>query len=941
MSETNQTETTSAETSAQIDNSCEAPQLKVLIEQLAHQISAADRKNAEALDEIRRRLESLGNDTRAARRNVPGEFAPAFDRLEEAIALLADKVAHSDRAPEAVAPPASETLNVATESVVPSAADVSFGPDTIAPPALRSAVSEETKPAGSNPTVVDPFDFADSITAGNPDEPWDEGAAEALTRIYENDEDLPEPQSDEAETRIEDAVTFATEGSVSAMQAVAAAPPSAPLDDMDRDWLDERLSQISEQIAQAATSEAVDSSLTDIVARLAELETRLESALASVATREDVEGIVSIERSINELADQVARSNEELGRVALIEREVLSLAQRLSDDRLDSFVAAAPMQFADMPQPEIDLESLAASVATRIATELPQPNDAPASTDPQLVEGMAELKDFVRSELNAQKSQALDGRSSLDAIEQAMIRLLDRMDSIEHAQLALVEQMHTADDAAPSLPQQFASPDLQDAPAPAAPSFARAPVSRPDRQNVDVPRVSAAPAPDDDYVDQGGSEVGQDDMPSAEASDPRLSKREEFIAAARRAAVRASERAQATVAANDEPAEQPEADGQTRADAVTRARMDLINGLAGRPKSNGNGSTGKSNRGGSRMRLWVAGVALVVVALGAGKFLLDSNSGPRKLLSPATEAREKSGQAPSSIENAPTAPAKADQKSDLDVPARQDREAGKTAVATAADQAIESVPAALSDLPAATSGPLTAPEAGNTAATERSKAMIPPATIGPASLRTAAANGDPSAEFEVGARFAEGRGVLQDFKQASSWYTRAAQRGFALAQYRLATLQERGLGVSVDKRLAKHWYQKSADQGTIKAMHNLAVLTAGETNGKPDYTTAAAWFTRAAAHGLADSQFNLAILYQNGLGVPKSLKDSYVWFSLAAKSGDNEALAQQKILAASLSAAEKAAADKTVAAWKPKSTVAAANDPRVAGRIWQQAGARL
>ena len=53
-----------------------------------------------------------------------------------------------------------------------------------------------------------------------------------------------------------------------------------------------------------------------------------------------------------------------------------------------------------------------------------------------------------------------------------------------------------------------------------------------------------------------------------------------------------------------------------------------------------------------------------------------------------------------------------------------------------------------------------------------------PATIASASLRHAAANGDPAAEFEIGARFADGRGVSPDLQQAFAWYQRAAMRGF-------------------------------------------------------------------------------------------------------------------------------------------------------------------
>ncbi len=91
--------------------------------------------------------------------------------------------------------------------------------------------------------------------------------------------------------------------------------------------------------------------------------------------------------------------------------------------------------------------------------------------------------------------------------------------------------------------------------------------------------------------------------------------------------------------------------------------------------------------------------------------------------------------------------------------------------------------------------------------TARTSALnLPPVTVGPLSLRLAAANGDPSAEFEVGVRLAEGRGTAQNLEEAVRWYQRSAARGFAQAQYRLATHLERGFGTKKDIGRARIWY---------------------------------------------------------------------------------------------------------------------------------------
>ena len=202
--------------------------------------------------------------------------------------------------------------------------------------------------------------------------------------------------------------------------------------------------------------------------------------------------------------------------------------------------------------------------------------------------------------------------------------------------------------------------------------------------------------------------------------------------------------------------------------------------------------------------------------------------------------------------------------------------------------------------------------------------IVPPIlTIGPASLRQAAMNGDAMAQYEVGLRYAAGRGVPQDMAAAFQWHTRAAARGLAPAQFRLAAMYERGQGTASDIEKARAWYLRAAEQGHVKAMHNLAVLSVG--GGRSDYRLATKWFTEAAERGLADSQFNIAVLYQNGLGVPKDFKEAYKWLSLAARSGDGEAASRVASIKSQLSPADLQAADTVIAAWRVRSP-----DPRAA-----------
>ncbi len=209
-----------------------------------------------------------------------------------------------------------------------------------------------------------------------------------------------------------------------------------------------------------------------------------------------------------------------------------------------------------------------------------------------------------------------------------------------------------------------------------------------------------------------------------------------------------------------------------------------------------------------------------------------------------------------------------------------------------------------------------------------------PEAIGTASLRQAALSGNPSAQFVIASRYLEGKGVAPDAATAARWYQRAATQNLASAAYRLATLFERGLGVPKDPAAARMWYQRAAEGGNVRAMHNLAVMLANNSNGKADYPAAAHWFATAAQYGLKDSEFNLAVLHERGLGVAIDRKEAYRLYSLAARQGDSDAAARAKTLRNYLSSSEATSIDGEVASWTPRQIDRAANFVTIADKNW-------
>ena len=193
-----------------------------------------------------------------------------------------------------------------------------------------------------------------------------------------------------------------------------------------------------------------------------------------------------------------------------------------------------------------------------------------------------------------------------------------------------------------------------------------------------------------------------------------------------------------------------------------------------------------------------------------------------------------------------------------------------------------------------------------------------PDGIGGPALRAAALKGDPAAAYEIGVRFAEGKGVAANLDQAAKWYDRAAQAGVVPAIFRLGTFYEKGLSVKKDVDIARRYYLQAAERGSAKAMHNLAVLDADGGGKGANYKSASIWFRKAADRGVADSQFNLGILYARGIGVEQNLAESFKWFSLAAAQGDADAGRKRDDIAKRLDVQSLAAARLAIQTFTPE-----------------------
>jgi len=159
------------------------------------------------------------------------------------------------------------------------------------------------------------------------------------------------------------------------------------------------------------------------------------------------------------------------------------------------------------------------------------------------------------------------------------------------------------------------------------------------------------------------------------------------------------------------------------------------------------------------------------------------------------------------------------------------------------------------------------------------------AIVNPDAIRTKAERGDAEAQKNLGAIYAGGQSVKQDYQEAARWYRQAADQGHAGAQTALGELYEAGQGVPRDDAEAAKWYRRAAEQGHAPAQYSLAILYVMGKGVPHDNAEALKWYRQAADQGDALAQYNLGMRYYEGNAVAPDPVEAYKWLSLAAARG--------------------------------------------------------
>jgi len=643
-------------------------------------------------------------------------------------------------------------------------------------------------------------------------------------------------------------------------------------------------------------------------------------------------------RALSERIDRVPVGNDGASALAHLEQRVSYLLERLE--------ASADYRAGNLGRVEEGLQDILRHLETQHATFAAladKSRSVPEPTDNGLVEIVRrELSDIRFSQTQTDRHT----QDSLETVHNTLGHVVDRLAMIE-GDLRTVRTPPPTYQAIPQALTPAATP-------PAAPRSARATQSPPELPNpaasqehfAAAPRefhaVSPVPAAAPPVTPRAISEILEThttpprpaiapDLPPDHPLEPgtrpsgRLASPSERIAASQSAisdiptGAREQASASSFIAAARRAAQAAAAAGDKSA--------------SGPPKGPVDENTSKTSTIGSKIRSLLVGASVVIIVLGTFKLamtLLDgggAQTATQRLSEPEPQARlpaegsiKPAMPGPGTLGPASpsmTSPTPIGRQSKNDpAPIGSD---GSASTATGEPAAIPTAsPLSVNDTTGSLLSAPTAPSAPPlTWVPIPSSEKLPDAIGGPA-LRIAALKGDPTAAYEVGVRFAEGKGAAVNLDEAAKWYERAAKAGVVPAIFRLGTLYEKGLSVKKDLDIARRYYLQAAERGNAKAMHNLAVLSADGGGNGANYKDAAQWFRKAADHGVADSQFNLGILYARGIGVEPNLAESFKWFSLAAAQGDADAARKRDDVAKRLDAQSLAAARLAVQTFVPE-----------------------
>jgi localization factor PodJL len=853
--------------------------LEKAVRNIIEHMEASEKRNRDNFRSMQDRLADMSSKAQSSTSDSVLRQAPAFTQLEARLGDLARRIESSD----------SNNSRGLTDLVRRELEDLTGRIDTVRETAEHLAQRAQTSAVQASQQELRSIE---SRILGLLNE------AQATFRNGAGTGDLEQIRSEveRLNSRIDDARRgLASDQDVRALRQaveqlsarVQQNSDSRPLVEMDR-----RIVELAQRLHDQQQFLQQTPPVNDLDRRFEELEIRLGEALSAPASNPAHDALA---QQIAHVSERMDRTEKQITHFETIERAITQLYEGLEQTRNSSrqvaedAAARVAQQFAGMQQSPAQPLSLV---------------DAPEIM--ALQEGLHALRQST-------ENSDTKNQETLVAVHETLEHIVSKLSELETAAIG-----HRVAAAVTPQPQEQAT------------SFAAASAQEAMLEHSIVQPPSIQPAFDaqEPYLDMPSHSEGTarlvDDVPDLSLEMPKIHVAptpapdgDDFIAAARRAAVAAQEQKSVLNGISPAAARFSEQGSKTllgkfklpffnKKDRSTPRKVVAVDGPKAMPEIKPAQATIDAAR---KRHLTILGTVGLMIATAA--FYTFSGQGdvaPPPAATPAVVPQEQP------VQPQTTAPANTQGSvEDSVMPSLNEPEQqSNSSTASVADEILTG------------SLPTTMTEAV-TAKPQAADAGLLPMAVGSEKLRVAASGGDPKAQFIVASRLFDGRTVAQDEAQAAYWFGKAAAAGLAPAQYRLATMYERGQGIERNLKAALDWYERAASLGNVRSMHNAAVLAANSDAGAPDYARSFKWFSLASSHGLKDSQFNLAVMLERGLGTQADIAEAAFWYSVAAAQDDSDAKARADLLIKQLSAADAAALKERVVSWQAQKAPVEAN----------------
>ncbi len=925
----------------------EQPEFESAIKTVMDQVEQAEKRNRDLMKALQDRMAELGARAAAAPEPPVNESAPAMQDLERRLAELNDKLEQREqRSADSSRLSTIETKLAELTKGVESLPSTTAGETAAAGGAQAAAYFAERIAAGEQP----------AIAATRDDLALVESRIEELSRQMSSATVAPSTAADPDSSRLRSDVSALTE-QVRQIKASAASNRDvqsmrASLESLTKvvsqsdnnrplDSLNQRINELGHLLQTSIPSSAERNKVTELEAKVLQLDTRLAAAQAQP---NNTMAVKALEAQVKQVSDRLGEQEKRFAALSQIESSIAQLATQLEMTRNDvglstqntaQLEASVAQLTSRMQTTRNEAASTAEVAAQRMAEQIRMEVDvktAQQATAQPASNEVAALHQGLQA-IQAQ-TQTVDKRTqdTLVAVHDTLDSVIERMNQIEAAKAAVA----SADQQSAPVPSAMplaTSADLAAGPQAASDPLAARMAAMDDAQTAaqtvvpaDQNLAFAAPnianaAPESPMVPPvavtPASAVLQDSVRNSGG-------RQDFIAAAREAA-RAAGHGQNDPAAAGAPA-QPGG---------------MMLGAASAPAKNA--AEAKVGAGQNKNKLIIAGIVALLIGAATGYGVIKYRQGPAAIMdepravapapsttpeqmispaqkqpagvqpvetvpmdgnspgtdsvSPETDPAGDGVQPAESVPFDPTAPAQSSNLHGLPPVPTDPVQTGSISNISGKGAKVNSTAVAPTpgnkqlDPSITAIGKVDRPKGNSSIAalTERSdQAKAAPAAeadpfVTAAIPNAATASAEETSDGRSNSELIASAGLPKALGPAGM--LAAAVKGDKVAQFMVAARYSDGKAVPKNFDEAAKWYHKAATKGLAPAQYRLGTLYERGRGVQKDLKTAKSWYEHAAHGGHIKAMHNIAVLMANGMdGQPKFSQAAY-WFKKAASLG--------------------------------------------------------